>query len=941
MSLMKVSLLLGMASIGLTIAVVFLCYSLYTYTCETNDASSYNKTTSSTTFSPLMSSTLPASEAPWEKDFRLSPDIIPKLYEVKLHPDLITGLFTCEEKISVRVLSRVNYIYLHIDRLNVTKSVVTQNGVNIPVKSAFSYPKNQYWVITLEKSLEVGECTLEFLADGNLRKQDIVGFYESRYKAANNETRLIATSKFEPTYARQAFPCFDEPSMKAKFLVKLVKPKDKYIALSNMNVKNSIEDSPGPNQTTVEFEVSVPMSTYLVCFIVCDFNALPSVKSTQGFPVNVYAREGQLENMKYAQDIAVKSINFYVEYFGINYPLPKLDLIAIPDFVSGAMEHWGLVTFREASVLYKKGSSSVVNMKRVAMTTSHELAHMWFGDLVTMGWWNDLWLNEGFASYMQYKSLAKVEPSWEVDTMFLTDMLHSTLQLDQTLSSHPIVQTVSNPDQITEIFDVISYQKGSSVIRMLENMMGADNFSKGVNSYLQEFQFKNAETNHLWAHLQRFAGNMSVTQVMDTYTRQMGFPLITVKKNGDQITFTQQRYLANSKANYDPNDSPFKYTWHVYITMTTSDAPNQTLSTWLYRNASEASISVPAKTTWVKVNRHQVGYFRVNYEPDMWKALIDQLITDHTVLDPRDRSNLLDDAFNLAESEHIGYNTTFSLMKYLSKEDHFVPWTDVYNKLARLEDKLYGTDGHANFQKYVRSLLRDKITTDTWVVENKDFLEVNVKIVLNDLGCNFGVKTCLSKAEELLRKWFKTGEKPDADLRGVVYRYGMENVGKEEWDQMWTKFKEEANPQEQLKMLGGLGSVKDIEQLEKFLEMAKDEKNIRSQDYFTVIIIVANNPIGLPVAWKYLQNNWDNLVKRFGLNHRVFGRIIPSVCSKFKTEDKLKEVEDFFAKHPNAGAGAAGRKQALETIQNNIKWVNKHAKPLAEWLEQNVSEEDV
>uniref|UniRef100_A0A8D8TSY1 Aminopeptidase n=2 Tax=Cacopsylla melanoneura TaxID=428564 RepID=A0A8D8TSY1_9HEMI len=936
MSLMKVSLLLGMASIGLTIAVVFLCYSLYTSTCETNDDAS-------STSSPLMSSTLPASKTVWEKDFRLSPHIIPDLYEVKLHPDLVTGLFTCEEKISVRVLSRVDYIYLHIDRLNVSKSVVKQNGVSIPIKAAFSYPKHQYWVVTLERSLEVGECTLEFMADGNLRKQDIVGFYESKYKAINNETRLIATSKFEPTYARQAFPCFDEPSMKAKFLVKLVKPKDKYIALSNMNVKQSTEDSPGPNQTTVEFEVSVPMSTYLVCFIVCDFNALPSINSTQGFPINVYAREGQLENMKFAQDIAVKAINFYVEYFGIEYPLPKLDLIAIPDFVSGAMEHWGLVTFREASVLYKKGSSSVVNMKRVAMTTAHELAHMWFGDLVTMEWWNDLWLNEGFASFMQYKALAKAEPTWDVDTMFLTDMLHSTLQLDQTLSSHPIVQTVSNPDQITEIFDVISYQKGSSVIRMLENMMGEDKFSKGVNSYLKEFQFKNAETNHLWAHLQNFAGNMSmsVTDVMDTYTRQMGFPLITAKRSGDKVTFTQERYLANTNVTYDKNDSPFKYTWHVYITMTTSAAPNQTLSTWLYRNETEASISIPANTTWIKVNSHQVGYFRVNYEPDMWKILIDQLNEDHTVLDARDRSNLLDDAFNLAESQQIEYSTTFSLMKYLSKEDHFVPWTDVYNKLARLDDKMYDTEGHASFQKYIRCLLKDKLTPETWEVENKSFLEVNAKIVMNDLGCNFGMKVCLTKAEALLKTWLETGEKPNAELRGVVYRYGMETVGPEMWDKMWAKFKEETNPQEQMKMLGGLGSVKDIKQLEKFLEMAKDEKNIRSQDYFTVIMIVANNPLGLPIAWTYLQKNWDYLVKRFSLNHRVFGRIIPSVCGKFKTEARLKEVQNFFTKNPNAGAGAAGRKQAVETIQNNIKWVAKHGKPLAEWLKDNLCTDDV
>ncbi|KAI5749139.1 hypothetical protein M8J76_004903 [Diaphorina citri] len=884
-------------------------------------------------------STVSNPTQPWELNSRLETTVIPKMYDLYLNPYLGKKLFTGTVKINIEVTNATGYIYLHKSSLTIEETTVFKGEDITPIDllSTFDYAKNEYWVITFKETIDPGSYVLKFKFKGNFSKKN-EGFYESMYMNYKNHKRLIATSKFEPTYARQAFPCFDEPSMKAKFLVKLVRPKHKYIALSNMNEVKSTDDQPGVNQTTVEFATTVPMSTYLVCFIVCDFDHLPSQDAKQGFPIKVYAREGQLEHMEFAQKTAIAAINFYVEYFNISYPLPKLDLIAIPDFVSGAMEHWGLVTFREAAVLFKKGSSSIVNKKRVAMTTSHELAHMWFGDLVTMGWWNDLWLNEGFASYMQYKALAKVEPTWE-DTMFLTDMLHSTLQLDQTLSSHPIVQTVSNPDQITEIFDVISYQKGSSVIRMLENMMGEESFAHGVTSYLNEFQFKNAETNDLWSHLQKFANNMSVTSVMDTYTRQMGFPIITVKKSGDQVTFTQQRYLSNPNASYNPDDSPYKYLWDVYITMFTSSDPSHTLHTWLYRNMSEAKISVPTDTTWIKVNRNQVGYFRVNYEKEMWDALTQQLIKDPTVLDARDRSNLLDDAFNLAESQMIEYSTTFNLMKYMSKEDHFVPWTVVYNKLSRLDDKLYSTEGHEDFKLYIRCLLKDKLSEETWKVENKSYLEVNLKLVLNDLGCNFGAPSCLKKAADLLKNWFDSGVKPEADLRGLVYRYGMENVGEEEWKKMWAKFREESNPQEQIKMLGGLSSVKEPKLLEKFLEMAKDEKNIRSQDYFTVIVMVAGNPKGLPVAWDYVKKNWDYLVKRFGLNHRVFGRIIPSVCGKFTTQERLDEVKEFFTKHPEAGAGAAGRKQALETIQNNIKWVDKQGKPLAEWLKQNICSE--
>lgn len=881
----------------------------------------------------------PLPHEPWVSNYRLNPAVRPKLYEVKLHPDLKTGLFTCEERILLDISAPTDCIYLHIDRLNISKSVVMQHGESVPVKRAFAYPKHQYWVVELERPLAVGLSSVEFVAHGSLRKQDIVGFYESRYKSKSGEIRNIATSKFEPTYARQAFPCFDEPSMKSKFLVKLVKPKEKYIALSNMNVKTITDDSPGVGQSTVEFETTVPMSTYLVCFIVCDFDHLPSRNASQGFPLTVYAREGQLEHMAFALDTAVGAIDFYVEYFGIQYPLPKLDLIAIPDFVSGAMEHWGLVTFREAAVIFKEGSSSVVNKKRVAMTTSHELAHMWFGDLVTMGWWNDLWLNEGFASFMQYKALARVIPSWEVDTMFLTDMLHNTLTLDQTLSSHPIVQKVSNPDQITEIFDVISYQKGSSVIRMLENMMGEESFARGVGSYLTEFKFRNAETQDLWNHLQKFATNMSVTNVMDTYTRQMGFPLITVNRKGDSLTFRQSRYLSNNNSQFNASDSPYGYTWDVYITVHTH--PNQTQSVWLYRNMTEAVLTLPANTAWVKINKNQVGYYRVMYDEAMWKALVDQLMADPKVFDARDRSNLIDDIFNLAESERTPYSTAFNLVKYMSQEDHFVPWTVVFSKLSKIEDKLLSTDGHADFLKYVRCLIKGKLSDETWNMQNETFLAVNYKLVLNDLGCNFGVPSCLSKAQELLNTWFKSGEKPLGDLRGLVYRYGMEQVGEAEWSTMWSKYQEESNPQEQMKIMNGLASVKDTKLLEKFLEMAKDEKNIRSQDYFSVIAMVGNNPTGLPLAWDFIRTNWDYLVGRFGLNSRVFGRIVPTVCGKFTTEERLQEVKDFFAKYPEAGAGAAGRKQALESIQNNIKWVQKHGAPLTQWLKNNTCNDDV
>ncbi|KAG8247734.1 hypothetical protein J6590_054848 [Homalodisca vitripennis] len=391
--------------------------------------------------------------------------------------------------------------------------------------------------------------------------------------------------------------------------------------------ESEVANSPGPGLTTVQFARSVPMSTYLVCFIVCDFDHLPPIKSKSGFDVSVYARRDQIRKMEYSQQIAVSSINYYIDYFGVPYSLPKLDLIAIPDFVSGAMENWGLITFRETSILYDPDFSSTSNHLGVTLTTNHELAHMWFGDLVTMKWWDDLWLNEGFATFMAAKASAHNHPDWDMDTVFLIEDLIDALALDSTLSSHPIVKHVSHPDQITEIFDRISYAKGASVIRMLEGFMGEENFREGVKAYLINFQFRNAETNDLWSCLQRYSTvDKNIPHVMDTWTRQMGYPVLTVTQAGDTITLTQQRFTADQNASYDPNESPYKYKWDVPVTHFTSDNKQSTLN-WLLTEQPSLSIKI-GNAQWYKLNWHFMGYYRVKYPLEHWTTLTNVLNND-------------------------------------------------------------------------------------------------------------------------------------------------------------------------------------------------------------------------------------------------------------------------------------------------------------------------
>ncbi|KAF0305364.1 Glutamyl aminopeptidase [Amphibalanus amphitrite] len=566
---------------------------------------------------------------PWEKDYRIPASTYALHYDLFLHPNMETGLFTGTVDILIRVSKKRSHLVTHSKFLNITRTSLTgpvaatywfrslynQRVRNVKVKRAFEYEPNEFWVVQTGQPISPGNYTLSLEFSGNLTRS-ITGLYRSVY--TNGDTgkkRFIATSKFQPTFARRAFPCFDEPSFKSTFSTTLVRPSgDGYIALSNMPVEREEADMPSQGLTKVHFKKSVPMVTYLACFIVCDFTYQERV-TNHDVVFRVYAAPDRVASTQYSADVGANITDFFEDYFGVKYPLPKQDMIAIPDFVSGAMEHWGLITYRETNLLYSPRSSSSYNQQRIAAVVSHELAHQWFGNLVTLNWWNDLWLNEGFASYIEYKGLAHVHPDWDAEAHLLPDDLQRVMDLDATLSSHPIVQPVDTPDQITSIFDAISYAKGASVLRMLEGFMGDEEFRQGISNFLKRFAYDNAVTlvsdgfsgrgkqrcNDLWNELSKVSSKrLPISKIMDTWTRQMGFPVLELTRSAGGATYTvsQRRFLADKEAE-DTTKSPF-------------------------------NIEIPAiPGGWTKVNSEQRGYYRVNYDRDGWAALTFALLTDH------------------------------------------------------------------------------------------------------------------------------------------------------------------------------------------------------------------------------------------------------------------------------------------------------------------------
>ncbi|XP_026815475.1 glutamyl aminopeptidase-like [Rhopalosiphum maidis] len=863
---------------------------------------------------------------PWESTHRLSPYVRPQQYFINLFPNLEQGSFVGSVDISIVLDTAQSYIKLHSKGLNIKETKLNSSSV-----TSFLYPEHEFLVIVPNEELNAGEYKLQLSFEGSLLNK-IVGFYRSVYTdSKSHKQHYIATSKFEPTYARLAFPCFDEPQLKSKFKISLTRPSgNNYIALSNMNQESEEVNVPTNGFTTVHFANTVPMSTYLACFIVCDFQSLEPVKADQGFPLTVYARNGQSENMKYAQHVGLQAINFYVNYFGIQYPLPKLDLIAIPDFVSGAMENWGLITFREIRVLYKEGVYSTNDQEQAALIVAHELAHMWFGNLATMKWWNDLWLNEGFATYMKFKGVKYVHPDWDVDTLFLINSFQLAQYHDGGDSSHSIVRDVSHTVQISRMFDVISYNKGSSIIRMLEGMLGEEVFRIGITAYLKRFAFNNAETDDLWAELQTATQNtVEVKKVMDTWTRQAGFPVVSAMRNGTKLTLKQQRFLSNPNVNSSTNSSLYNYKWEIPITYTTSKN-NTVHKFWLSKDVDSITIDIP-DAEWIKLNHRQVGYYIINYSENDWYLLNKLLEKNVEAINAADRSNLIHDAFSLANANYLPYGIALNMTKYLSSEHHFVPWDVAATNLNTLRNNLYQRPAQKNLERYVRHLLRT-IKDDFWDDSiDRTFLQRKLRGVIVELGCLYGLPSYKIKVYELFKQFLDDEVKPNPDIRHTIYYHGMAQGNASEWDRLWELFLNEQEPQEKNKLMEALTASKETEILTRLLQRAKNESYVSSNDYFTIISHISRNPVGTQLVWDFLRDEWQYLVNRFSLDR--MGSLISSFCYRCNTYERLEEIKVFLDNHPaEAGALNSNRQIALDNISNNIKWLEKNEASINNWL---------
>jgi puromycin-sensitive aminopeptidase len=849
------------------------------------------------------------------KNIRLANHIIPSRYKLILKPDLNKHVFEGEETIYLKLDKSVNEIVLHSKELKIFNVKFLISNFQFPFKSVKYNKTNETVILCFAKKLPKGKGELRLKFKGVLNDK-MRGFYRSQY-THQGQTKHLATTQFEATDARRAFPCFDEPDKKAIFDISVILPK-KLTAISN-TVESEIREH-NSEYKLVKFAPSPKMSTYLVAFIVGEFEFIEA-KTQRGVVVRVFVTPGKQHQAKFALNTAVKVLDYYEKYFQINYPLPILDMIAIPDFSHGAMENWGAITYRESALLFDEEKSSASNKQWVALVIAHEIAHQWFGNLVTMKWWTDLWLNEGFASYIEYLAVDQIFPKWDIWTQFAFNDLGVALKLDALNNTHPIEVKVNHPNEIGEIFDEISYSKGASIIRMLAGYIGDDKFRQGLRLYLKKYAYANAETVNLWRAFEQVSGK-PVQKIMKLWTSQSGYPLVKITQKPTGLEFTQARFYSSPISKRKSTD---KTQWSIPITLQNLNT-HQRVS-FLLQGKYFLKLAKPELTP-IKINYSETGFYRTDYPAGMLLNLSKAI--QNKKLPPIDRLGLIRDAFAMSESAQLPTTQALNLAKKYQHETDYTVWVELSSGLQTLDNLLFGTKCYLAYKAFCQELYKNIVKHVGFVaVKNESHTQQLLRSLVLQMAGNAGNKAVISHAKNLFLKWQRNHIPVPANLKSVVYNLVAETGNLSDYNFLVKKYISEDLHEEKNRIGRALGLFKDPNIILKTLNFALS-KHVRIQDTPSIFLSAWSNPYARKTVFHFTQKHWPSLLNRYPASGHMLSRFIKPM-SVYKTAQELAQVKNFFKNHQAPGALRAV-KQTLEKIHSNLLWLNRDIRTIEKYL---------
>jgi puromycin-sensitive aminopeptidase len=833
---------------------------------------------------------------------RLYEQFQPEHYDVaiELHPEDMT--FKGSVVVSGKKVGRPSQrLTLHqkgllIERAEIRRS--DKKGEKVHVVSRINNQKSYDEVrLHSEDMLYPGQYTLTLHFSGKITR-NMEGIYPCFFEQGGKQQKLIAT-QFESHHAREAFPCIDEPEAKATFGLTLNTPTDEP-ALSNTRAASTVKQDDGRYVT--EFEKTPRMSTYLLAFVYGNMKYLEA-KTKDGVLVRTYATPDNVAYTDFALDCAVKTLEFYNDYFGIAYPLAKCDFIALPDFASGAMENWGCITFREQALLVDPQNTSLHLKQWVANVVAHELTHQWFGNLVTMRWWTDLWLNESFASWMSYLAVDHLFPEWNVWTQFIADEQSLGLRLDALENTHPIQVTINHPDEIRTIFDAISYEKGASVLLMLHDYLGGDNFRDGLRLYLKRHAYDNTDTIDLWKALEEVS-KKPVQEFMGAWIGQSGFPIVQAQVESDQMTILQERFYLNPKADKEAATWPIPLLAYAPLDSETASESEQAVK---LMTADAAQYAI--------LNHDRTGFYRVTYDSKHLAKLTAALQAgDLSVLD---RYGLLSDAFEAAKA---GYAPTVDALKLLEAyrgEDNVIVWGAISDALGGVRSVMQDEELRDAVKPYICQLVQIQLKRLGWEEQARDshFDRLLRPIILS--LASFGEdETVVAEAQRRFAA-AKKSEDIHPDLRGVVYGTIARLGGAAEFNKLLKMHNASQSSEERVTLAVALTGFKQPALIKRALALITTD-DVRLQDASYWIAYSFSNRHAKQAAWQWVQSHWDWLESNMG-SDLSFYRLPNYVARAFSDEKFLPEFKEFFESHMST-AFERPVKQAVETIQWQAAW---------------------
>jgi len=877
----------------------------------------------------------PTFDDPIAHPYRLDRNATPSRYELVIEPDLTAYTFAGSCATTIDVATTSTTIVLNAIELDITRAWISSEGEATNAATAIAFDdETERVTLHFDAPVDAGTWILHTEFTGIVNDQ-LHGFYRSTFTDSSGSEQVIATTQFEATDARRAFPCWDEPDFKAVFSISLV------VDAELTAVSNALEVSREPRadgKHLVRFADTMIMSTYLVAYIVGPLEITAPV-DVDGIPLRVVYPRGKGHLTAYALEVAAFCLRYFADYFGVPYPGDKVDLVGVPDFAFGAMENLGCITFREALVLVDPDEVTQAELQRVTDVIAHELAHMWFGDLVTMKWWNGIWLNEAFATFMEMMATDAFKPEWDrwSDFGLSRTMAFDTDALDAT---RPIEFDVDSPAEAEGMFDVLTYEKGAAVVRMLEQYLGANPFREGIRHYIAAHKYSNTETTDLWDAIESITKE-PVRAIMDSWIFQGGYPLITIDlvDNGDTVRFGQERFgYAGDLGEGDPKaiKALDEQTWQVPVIFSQSTRDIVTFEKLLVGEAG-LDIELVEPVDWVLANTEATGFFRVAYAPTLRDGLVAKAQTD---LSPIERYSLIDDAWASVLADRMTSVDMLAMIESFTDETDLSVWQRIIGIIGSL-DRLVDGQSREAFQSRVHALITPTLTRlgPHPVADERDRdreLRGELTEALGILAADGDAQAEARRIVELAHRsndsdaTDQATDPIDPSMLAASIAITAETGTSEDFDRFVRRMEHASTPQEELRYLYALCRFTEPALMTRLLDMTVTDK-IRTQNAPYVIARAMGNRFQGPLAWQFVCDHWQQINDRFPSNSIV--RMLGGVRS-LSNPEVAADVYAFFENH-EVPQGDKQLAQHLERLEVNVALRARDAALLAEHVTDN------